>query len=377
MRFFLKKEWIFCCVICLFPWMAEAKPYFAVRHGYKCSQCHINKTGGGKRNAFGVIYAQSMLPMKKTFYDEDEKTEKPFPFFNHALNEFISAGANLRLDNKTVYKKGDNKGKEENTFTFSEGNLYLETALIKDWLSLYFDENFAPGGVSSREAFGIWNNLPWNGYIKAGRFMLPYGFRVLDDTAFIRSRTNINYDEQDYGLEIGFEPGFFSGNLALTNGTSGSDDDNTNKQLTSRAELAFRHFRFGPSVAVNRSSTNKRRMAGLFLGWNFWKLSWLGEFDYIVDKNFSEVPLVQTDQRVFFSQLNFLLMEGLNIQWGYEYLDSDISVSDDSRIRVSGGIEPYFTPFLQGSLFYRYHKGPPQRPAESEDELIAQIHLFF
>src|SRR3989338_4456395 len=199
----------FLLVLALTGSTALARPYFAVREGYKCSQCHVNRTGGGKRNDFGVIYSQTALPMLKVGEGS---------FFHNELSEFVSLGANVRLDNKTVLKK---QSKETNTFTFPEGNLYLETALIKEKLALYFDENFAPTGASARETLGIWSQWPWNGYIKAGRFMLPYGWRVLDDTAFIRSRTNINYDEQDYGLEVGIEPGIFSGNIALSNGTSG------------------------------------------------------------------------------------------------------------------------------------------------------------
>ena len=39
-----------------------AEPYLAVYKGMHCSGCHSHPAGGGKRNAYGNVFAQSEMP---------------------------------------------------------------------------------------------------------------------------------------------------------------------------------------------------------------------------------------------------------------------------------------------------------------------------
>jgi hypothetical protein len=40
---------------------ARAEPYLAVRTGAKCSDCHTNLDGGGKRTPFAHIHSRDIL----------------------------------------------------------------------------------------------------------------------------------------------------------------------------------------------------------------------------------------------------------------------------------------------------------------------------
>lgn len=69
---------------------AEAEPYLAVMTGYKCNVCHVNPTGGGLRNEFGVTYAKVLLPAETVDNALDSWTGK--------ITDRLQVGGDLRTD---------------------------------------------------------------------------------------------------------------------------------------------------------------------------------------------------------------------------------------------------------------------------------------
>jgi hypothetical protein len=245
---------------------SQAEPYMAIRGGYKCGQCHVNRTGGGMRTGFGVVYSQTVLPHKFL------KLSRTGAFFDGKASDKIAFGANLRVSNKTVFgvDRPEGTSQNDNSIDISEGNIYLKLDLINNFLSFYLDETVLPAGARNREAFALIHNLPLNSYIKAGRMLLPYGLRILDDNSFIRQKTGYNYANQDIGFEFGLEPGPFSLSVAVTNGTQGASENNIDKQVSFVGSAVFRHFRIGGSFSRNRTPGDPRdqftTMVGGFAG---------------------------------------------------------------------------------------------------------------
>lgn len=373
-------------VLMLWAHPVLSEPYMAVRGGYKCSQCHTNITGGGKRNRFGSIYTQTTLPYHITSASTLQHLFSPTrasagepndgTFIANTLADFLSFGGDLRVENRTRFSEGPLE--TTNSLDVTEANLYLEARLLRDFLSLYVDEQLGPNAASSREIFGL-IRVPrwWHFYFKGGKFLLPYGWRLQDDSAFIRNRTGVNYANPDTGVEFGLEPGPLSFSLAITNGAGGGSDDNRFKQLTLRAEAVFRHWRIGGSYAYNDTDIARRVMYGPFAGLSFGRLTLLGELDVIEDRVAASGETIK--QLAVFSSLNVLLTRGVNFKLSYEWLDpnQDDLFKNDERTRFTVGLEPFLTQFLQVRLFYRLNDGIPQRPVERADEVVLEFHLFF
>jgi len=333
---------------------ASAEPYIATRTGFKCGQCHVNRTGGGKRTDFGVVYAQTQLSMDLLRPAEGASS------FNGYLSESVSMGANFRSDHVVLF---DYASREDDLGTTSsseitEANLYFEIDLIPGSALLYIDQTLAPNS-SNRELFGLIENLPAHSYIKIGRMLLPYGLRLLDNDAFVRSKTGYTYSRQGVGVEVGLEPG----PLALIANL-------TDDQLSVVGSLVFRRVRLGGSIG--RSIRRSGDMTfGPFAGLNAGRFTLLGEVDLIDEQGI--------DQLAALAELNYLVRRGLNVKLTYEFFDRnrDVSNDRDGQERMTLGAEPFIAQFVQAGLFYRTNRFIPQNAAENQDQMILQFHLFF
>ena len=394
-------------VLGLWPGTTRAEPYLAVHYGYKCSQCHSNPTGGGKRNLFGTIFSQTEMPNKivsgrditrilnlsRSWFDEgDEANTGAGPgnrkedfslgstFYSGYVTSFLSLGGDFRFNYRTTF---NNSNGDSNTFNTTQGTLYGSVELLAGALSFYLDEHVAPGGATSREVYGLLRG-PWNSYLKAGRMFLPFGLRLQDDTAFIREVTGFNFGVQDVGVELGMEPGPWSMSLAVSNGSQGSSDNNTDKQVTGLVSFIQRYWRLGAQSTWNNTPGAKRIAVGAFAGVNLGALdipgvdlepvTLLGEIDHIIDDFRSGS---RQRQLLLYGVINYEILKGLNLKFTYDFADPDMSESDNSFIRASTGFEYTMTQFTQLRVFYRFRDATRDNPRDGESMLDFEIHLFF
>jgi hypothetical protein len=373
-----------CLAICILgsiPWgisSVSAEPYLAIQEGYKCSKCHVNMTGGGKRTDFANIYVQTRLANeffdwrrfgKKPDDDEKEnpvKTDSQNSFFSGRLNEYVAVGGDFRVLLEETRTPG---AASKQAFNQRKQNIYLEIDLIPDHVMFY--QTLSEGG-DAREIFGLVKGEVWEQtyYFKVGQFFLPYGLRLQDDSAFTRAATGFTYGSSDVGAELGFEPGSWAFHVAATNGTGSSLETNRSKRLTASAAYVRKQFRLGSSYATNKDAQGVETVIyGVNGGAQFGRVGVLAEAVVIDDST--------VKQPVGILEFNFLLTRGNNLKLSYEYHDPDRNIFENARTRYSLVWEPFLNQFTQVRLGYRDSRGIPQNPGFNSNLYFAELHLFF
>lgn len=354
-----------------------AEPYIAYREGYKCSVCHVNKTGGGKRNAYGALYTQTELtPLLESLADGSMD-------FETDLNPGISIGVDFMVTHQTqfsveealVSSQLDTVYKQDsaNSFDVESGSLYIEALLVPGRMSFYLDETVAPSGASNREAFVLFEGLPASGYLKAGRMLLPYGIRLWDDESFIRQVTGFNYDNQDMGFEVGFEPRQVALSVAISNGTQGGKDNNEGKQISAVGSVFLpANVMLGGSFARNKSRGVERLAMGPYASARLGPVTVMGEADWLKDSNGAD-----NDQFIGFASLEYWHRQAINFRLAYDYLDPFDAIEEDERSRLTIGVEAFLTPQLTASATYKLKESIPQDLQGNADAFRLAAHAFF
>jgi len=343
----------------------SAEPAFAVRTGYACSTCHVNRSGGGLRTPFGSLYAQTVLPARLLRFRQE----------NNLLAADPEARFNIGGDFRGQYLAvASDDGPDTSSFEVPEANLYAQVRLIPAKLSLYVDEKLGPSGASSREFFGMYSFGKGDGYLKVGKFLPPFGWRLPDDAAFIRQFSGFAYSNPDTGVEVGFEPGKWSIHVAATNGAGGAGDDNRSKQVALLTVRRIGNGRIGLSASNNNLAQDARvTQTGMLGGFHRGRLSLLAEADW----RETCAQGTETHRLIGFIEADVLISRGLNLKLSHDWLDPDLDIETDAQTRTSIGIESIPIPFLQLRYFVRFRDGPPQTLGARDNSVEIEAHFFF
>jgi hypothetical protein len=343
---------------------ARAEPYLAVESGLRCSNCHVNPAGGGKRNEFGLTYARTQIAATRILSEDAEGA------WNGTVTDWFGVGGDYRGGYMDIDIPGVASASET---TVTKSTLYAEFRAIPDKLTFYFDEQLSPGNSETREAFALIR--PGNGRysIKAGQFFLPFGLRLQDDSAFVRQRSGINFDTPaDDGVELGVNLTKWSVRASLTETDVGLQSDR--EQLNASATYYFSRWRLGGSYSQVDDPLGDRDMLGLFAGWRTGPIAWLAEIDLIDDKS----PLGPGNETyATLVEGNYRLKRSHNIKLTYEFLDPSDRVSEDEQERYSLLWEYSPIQLLQTRIGIRRYNGIPPLPFTNRDEIFAEVHVYF
>jgi hypothetical protein len=354
-------QWMAMLALLTAGMQAQAEPYLAAQMGLKCVQCHVNPTGGGMRNVFGNSFAQTTLPQKRIGSDEDLWTGQ--------VMKFLSVGGNARAN----YSWEDVPDQDTtNEFDVEEARVYLDFGVIPNRLSVYIDQRVAPGNATNMEAnvrYWIKENSV---YVKAGRMYLPFGYRLEDDNAFVRQLSGINMQAPDEGVEVGFESGAWTAQLAISNGAGGGGEVDSGKQVTTRAEFVQSRWRAGASLLYNDTDFGTRTGVGGFGAFNLGPVTLLGELDYIDDESLGDGKLMAS-----LAEADWKIMQGHNLKFTYEWYEPNDDIDEDEQTRTSLLYEWSPIQFIQLRGGVRFYDGIPQNDNQNRTQAFLQLHGFF
>lgn len=353
-----------------------ALPRFASRTGAKCLSCHINPSGGGMRQTFGVQYGRETLPVP-TWSDELGLDD-----FSTRLTDFVSIGADFRT--LYFYQQNPDTGvapppeKATNAFFQMQGDIYMNFRLAKK-VNIYLDK----GLYSGFEIFGMLNILPANGFIKVGKFVPNYGTKTDDHRAYIRMYTGFSPEPPSPRPELtGAEVAFLPGPVSITGGIYNAAEGfgagtGSDKAVLGRAEGIFKasedvHVGIGGNVFTKMNPAGQRTtLLGGFGSLSYDNLTILGEGDLIQNKSAG----TKITGLVTFVEVDYVLTPGLDLKVGYDFYDPDKDLKTGSMSKYTFGFEFFPVSGVEVRPLYRIVKDEPVDLKNDEFQLLVHFYL--
>jgi hypothetical protein len=340
---------------------ARSEPYLAIGQGSKCVACHVNPTGGGLRNDFGIVFAENLLPATGL--------PEGVPVWTGRIGDFLRLGGDLR----SSWTRADvPHASAQRSTGLDQLRLYADVAVIPDRLGLYVDEQLAPGNAQTLEAYARLNDAGSGWYLKAGKFYLPFGWRLQDQSAFVREVSGISMTTPDSGIEIGLERASWAAQLDLSNGAANAGTG-SGHQATAQAVWVQDRYRLGAAASFTHSAAGDRRVGGLFAGVRTGPVVWLGEADLVHDDGFPEGARSMV---AALGEADWAIRKGHNLKLTGEYHDPDRAVRADQRTRYSVLYEWTPMPFVQLRAGLRRYRGIPQNDLDNRRLLFLELHAF-
>jgi hypothetical protein len=376
-------------------------PKFAALTGEKCQSCHVNPTGGGMRNLYGVKYSKDNLYFK--FWEKANKTTEIDP----QITKGISMGADMRMifiDDQT------GEGNPNfNTFFQMQGDLYVN-AQVNKYISLmvapglYIPNTYGSSPLPTKyEIYGMVSNLPAGLYFKAGRFIPNFGIKIPEHRAYNRIFNDLYTPyASDAGIEVGISPSFFTLTAGFSNGSSVNKDNMRNnsfdfdnqKQVTVSGDFRWASkkskytFGIGGSFlsnpfkydAANNINALRQMAAGFISIGLFERVAILGELSYN-RLDLRDSVRTRSDLRTIFGEIDIRVSKGLELKVQYENYDNALGLKNNETERQRYSFGAVFYP-LTGleieSVFrmVRNGKGDPE-PTNATDFKDDEFQTLF
>jgi len=363
----------------LFQNKALSYPRFAAYTGDKCSDCHVNPSGGSMRHGGGLKYAEKNLSMEM-FKKLAGKTQ-----FSPKLTKEISIGGDVRVAQVDHEVPG---GANYNSFLAMQGDIYVN-AKLNNILNVFANSGIQiPGIEAEYEVYGMISKLPANLYFKVGRFKPNYGTRIVEHRAYQRKfLLNTPYDDNT-GFELGISPEWFNLNVGLYNPQNldflGMDPhkmfvastdfnfgfNNYNFNVNVGGSFFNNPYNTNDSVFTTTISANRKAWAVFTRIGIMKRVALIGEIDFEESK--TDAPLKRS--LYGYGELNVMVIKGLELRGQFELYDRDRNLEGDDVKRISAGIAafPFFGFETEAMIRFVI-----EEPSVKNNEFQWNFHFYF
>ncbi|MEZ0312746.1 MAG: hypothetical protein ACAI38_13310 [Myxococcota bacterium] len=352
-----------------------------------CTGCHISKTGGGLRTATGDFYGYESLamfgshpgdgvdPSKYRDPDDSYSTKGRYRFWEGFSGWQAGKTPMVKVKDRFGPIEPDPKlkwgadvrifgylplGSEESPKVFPmQAEVYgfakpAKNISIYGTVGLQGDRRDLIQKGEWHDRFAIrelWiqaDNFKNNGYVRAGRFTKPFGWRHPNHTLF--TRAGLDYDQyaQVFGAEIGVAPNYPYANLAvfyqgIEKWPGEQQDTGYGAALTAGVrDLGWQLGGSAEILKITEAGTTNigagtQVTAGPLWALNLYPFTILGEADF---RAYNPVERADTAYQLFiFHELDYMPTRGINIFGTYEWQDVNLVNREDHRQRFSVGAD--------------------------------------
>jgi len=247
----------------------------------------------------------------------------------------------------------------------------------------------------AREWYAMYHDLPYQMYVRAGRFLPAHGWKTDDHTGFVRQGQMIlgrpfDHERQVTGVEFGLNPNYQYLHVSLFNMADEWDTPiDTDLGYGAAVSGGYRDLGWqagaslvygardavGPTPKWDQTALSLQWAANLHYLTRFIPLVYLGEYHVLrtaVDAGDTTTGLAA------FHELGYLVMQGLNMTVRYDWADANTDFKFDSRHRVNLGFEWYPVPFLEVIARYRHNwQHTDDRFSNDNDEILFMLHGWY
>lgn len=219
--------------------------------------------------------------------------------------------------------------------------------------------------VANRELFVKVDKLPYNSYVLAGRFNIPYGWRIPDHTSYVRRNLGFDENRQVFGVMAGTNPNYPFVNVAAfyqtaiwpgdtpaafaEDGTVLSSDSGYGVAVTGGIrELGWQIA--GSAMAYRRRTGYDDLTFGPQYAINFYPITFLGEFDIRRQTD----PGISVIGMFSYNEIDYRIFNPLVAKLKFDWYDADVRYKDDHKNRFTAGVE--YHPFTYTSIEMQYRR---------------------